>query len=233
MYNIMNKIIKMHSNCSGFDADIPTTGRQLSQTGKDRSGKNWATNKLNCLILLPLLLKRRTASQRTFWPTSPAWPALSRWWVSGGEFLLLQLVLCVSAEHIAQRLHHLDLLCTVGTLRLSAEKQRYKMLRQQSSTLLKIKAWLIKGLTCLHKTFWPSVSLSLLQPLFSLCVQPFPLTPLLGFPDDVQPGGESLYGVYQTPLAVKQRRWKTVLLKAPSADLKQKKQRAPSVSQIG
>lgn len=74
---------------------------------------------------------------------------------------------------------------------------------------------------------------SFLRPVLRLCVQPFPFTPLRGFPGAVQFAGASLYGPYPTPLALNQPRWKTVLPKAASADLKQKKQQAPSVLQIG
>lgn len=68
MNNITN-IIKMHSNCSGFDTEIPTAEQRLSQTEKDRSIKKGVTNKPSCLILLPC--PPQTASEGAFWSTSP------------------------------------------------------------------------------------------------------------------------------------------------------------------
>lgn len=57
-----------------------------------------------------------------------------------------------------------------------------------------MKAWLIKGPVFSHEAFWPFVSLFFLQPVFRLCVQPFTLTPLLGFPGDMQLARACLWG---------------------------------------
>lgn len=92
---IITNIIKMHSNCSGFDTKIPTTGQTLSQTENNRSVKkgdinNWVIlHSSSALLWAP---KCRAAA-------SLAWAALRKCWVSCLRFLPLQLLLCLAAEY--------------------------------------------------------------------------------------------------------------------------------------
>lgn len=146
MNNIGINITKIHSNGSCFDMRIPAMGQRLSKTEKDRSIKKGITNKLICLILFPSLpqgCQTQDHSQKSLWANislpGQVWGDVES---LGGTFFLCS-VFCASLQGtLNKRLHHVD--CVLGgSWRLSHENQQHKMLEWESSTLLKMKVWLI------------------------------------------------------------------------------------------